>query len=423
MQLINSFKFLSLTKINIFLIIILPVSLILGSLILNSNIVLIIIIFLLDCKKRNNYSLFKEYSFIFLLVIWLYLIFNSIYVGDTSESFVRAFGFIRFILLTYAIFYYLNINDMIYENVIFRYWFFFFIIVSTDLVFEYIFGKNILGYESNYPARLASFSGDELKIGGYYFGFISLVLAYILNKNKIFFSISFVIFFILSLLIGEKANFIKVLIIYLLFLIFILELTNFKKVISAVFFFILFLVIILNANGFKSKYYNHIFSIPNDNEKISMSKLQPEEILKNLHFSHYYTAINIFKENPIFGIGMKEFRIESSKKIYSPINGAYGLGMHPHQIHFEILAELGITGYILIISHLFYSIFNALKNNRNKKIFVKIAIMFIVVSFIPLIPSGSFFTTYGATIYWINYALLIPTLIKKENLEKIFLSK
>ena len=65
MQLINSFKFLSLTKINIFLIIILPVSLLLGSLILNSNIVLIIIIFLLDCKKRNNYSLFKEYSFIF----------------------------------------------------------------------------------------------------------------------------------------------------------------------------------------------------------------------------------------------------------------------------------------------------------------------------------------------------------------------
>ncbi len=423
MQPIDHLRFSSLTKINIFLIIILPVSLFVGSLILNTNIVLIIIIFLLDCKKRNNYSLFRENSFIFLLVIWLYLIFNSIYVGDTSESFVRALGFIRFILLAYAIFYYLNINDKTYENVILRYWTYLFLIVSADLVFEWTFGKNILGYESDYPARLASFTGDELKIGGYYFGFISLVLAYILNKNKILFIIPFFIFFILSLLIGEKANFIKVFIIYLMFLIFIFELPNFKKVISAVSLCMIALVIILNANGFKSKYYNHIFSIASYDEKISIDKLQPEELVKNLHFSHYYTAINIFKQNPIFGIGMKEFRIESTKKRYSPINGAYGLGMHPHQVHFEILSELGIIGYILIISNLFYSIVNALKYNRNKNIFVKIAIMFIVVSFIPLIPSGSFFTTYGATIYWINYALLIPTLIKKENLEKIFLSK
>ena len=423
MQLINSFKFLSFTKINIFLIILLPVSLFAGSLILNSNIVLIIIIFLLHCKKNNNYSLFKENSFLFLLVIWLYLIFNSIYVGDTPESFIRALGFIRFILLTYAIFYYLNINEKIYENIILRYWVYIFLIVSLDLVFESTFGKNILGYESNYPARLASFSGNELKIGGYYFGFISLVLGFILKKNKFFFILSFIIFFVLSLLIGERANFIKVFIIYLMFLLFIFELSNFKKIINTSFFCIITLVIIMNANGFKSKFYNHIFSIASHDEKISIDKLQPEELVKNLHFSHYYTAINIFKQNPIFGIGMKEFRIESSKKKYSPIDGAYGLGMHPHQVHFEILSELGIIGYILIISNLFYSIVNGLKNNRNKNIFVKIAIMYIVVSFIPLIPSGSFFTTYVATIYWINYALLIPTLIKKENLEKIFLSK
>ena len=208
-----------------------------------------------------------------------------------------------------------------------------------------------------------------------------------------------------------------------MFLLFIFKLTNFKKIINIAFFCIITLVIISNANGFKSKFYNHIFSISSEGEKISIDKLQPEELVKNLHFSHYYTAINIFKQNPIFGIGMKEFRIESSKKKYSPIDGAYGLGMHPHQVHFEILSELGIIGYILIISNLFYSIVNGLKNNRNKNIFVKIAIMYIVVSFIPLIPSGSFFTTYVATIYWINYALLIPTLIKKENLEKIFLSK
>ena len=422
MQLINSFKSLSLTKINIFLIILLPVSLLTGSLILNLNIFLIVFFFLIDCKKRNIFLLFKEKSFIFLLIIWLYLIFNSIYVGDTSDSIIRAMGFIRFIFLTYAIFFYLNLNNKIYENLIFKYWIYLFLIVSVDLIFESIFDKNILGNQPNYPGRLASFTGDELKIGGYYFGFISLALSYIYNRNKKFFFITFILFFTLSLLIGERANFIKIFIIYIMFLIFIFEISNLKKIIALISLCIIASVIISNANGFKSKFYNHVFNVYND-EPITIKLLNPENLVKNLHFSHYYTAINIFKHNPIFGVGMKEFRIESKKKKYSPISGAYGLGMHPHQVHFEILSELGIIGYMLIISNLFYTIINALKNNDNKNIFIKVAIIFIVVSFIPLIPSGSFFTTYGATIYWINYSLLIATLIKKKNLEKILLTK
>ena len=112
--------------------------------------------------------------------------------------------------------------------------------------------------------------------------------------------------------------------------------------------------------------------------------------------------------------------MESRKKEYSPIKGAYGQGMHPHQIHFEILSELGIIGYILIIFNLFYIIVNVFKKHQNN-IFIKSSLLFLVVSFVPIIPSGSFFTTYGAAIYWINYSLLIATLIKKENYKKIFL--
>ena len=313
MQLINSFKSLSLTKVNIFLIILLPVSLLTGSLILNLNIFLIVFFFLIDCKKRNIFLLFKEKSFIFLLIIWLYLIFNSIYVGDTSDSIIRAMGFIRFIFLTYAIFFYLNLNNKIYENLIFKYWIYLFLIVSVDLIFESIFDKNILGNQPNYPGRLASFTGDELKIGGYYFGFISLALSYIYNRNKKFFFITFILFFTLSLLIGERANFIKIFIIYIMFLIFIFEISNLKKIIALISLCIIASVIISNANGFKSKFYNHVFNVYND-EPITIKLLNPENLVKNLHFSHYYTAINIFKHNPIFGVGMKEFRIESKKK-------------------------------------------------------------------------------------------------------------
>ena len=414
MEFIKSFRSLSLTKVNVFLIIFLPISLLLGSLILNLNILIIVLIFIAECTKKKNFFLFKEKSFIFLIIIWIYLIFNSIYVGETSDSIIRAVGFIRFIFLTFAIFFYLNLDSKFYQNTIFKFWTYLFLIVSIDLIFETIFGKNILGYQSTYAGRLASFTGDELKIGGYYFGFISLALAYFYKSNKFSFIFFCVVFFVLSLLIGERANFVKVFLIYLGFIFFIIEMSLIKKMMIFLSLSIVGLLIVINSPHLKSKYYNHIFNVYNDT-KVSINQLEPEQILKNKYFSHYYTAINIFKNNPIFGIGLKEFRLESRKKEYSPIKGAYGQGMHPHQIHFEILSELGIIGYILIIFNLFYIIVNVFKKHQNN-IFIKSSLLFLVVSFVPIIPSGSFFTTYGAAIYWIN----LPNAINQCRINALF---
>jgi hypothetical protein len=44
---------------------------------------------------------------------------------------------------------------------------------------NFILGKNILGFSSEYPARIASFTGDELIIGGFYFGFITFALGFL----------------------------------------------------------------------------------------------------------------------------------------------------------------------------------------------------------------------------------------------------
>ena len=420
MKFIDAFKLLSFTKVNICLVAFLPFSLLIGSLINNLIIILIAIIFLLDCKFRNNFYIFKEKNFIFLLIIWLYLVFNSFYVGETTESITRSIGYIRFFLLAYAIYFYLNIEEKLYQKKILKYWVLLFLVVSIDLLFEYIFEKNMLGYVSTYPARLASFTGNELKIGGYYFGFIGFTLAFFYNYNKKYFIFFFIIFFILSLLIGERANFIKIFLIYLMFVFTIMEVSNLKKSIILISLFVMTVLIISNANGFKSKFYYQVFNMANKDDKISLQKLKPEKLVKNLHFSHYYTAINIFKQNPIFGIGLKEFRIESAKKKYSPIEGAYGVAMHPHQVHFEILAELGIVGYLLIIFNVIYVMFNLFKTDKKNNILIKSSIIFVIVTFVPIIPSGSFFTTYGATIYWINYSLLITGLVKKKNFNKIF---
>ena len=80
---------------------------------------------------------------------------------------------------------------------------------------------------------------------------------------------------------------------------------------------------------------------------------------------------------------------------------------HPHQIHFEFLSEIGIIGYILLMSFLFYTIFNGFLIYRTKNDIAALsATLFIIATILPILPSGSFFTTYGATIFWINFSFI-----------------
>ena len=57
-------------------------------------------------------------------------------------------------------------------------------ITSFDIIFEFFIGFNFIGNTSNYAGRLASFSGDELKIGGYYFGFMLISIWIVLKNHK-----------------------------------------------------------------------------------------------------------------------------------------------------------------------------------------------------------------------------------------------
>ena len=86
------------------------------------------------------------------------------------------------------------------------------------------------------------------------------------------------------------------------------------------------------------------------------------------------------------------------------LGGLTGGSTHPHQIHFELLSELGLFGYILILSNIIFNLLRQKKNSNNLKF---ISISFILSTFVPLLPSGSFFTSYTATIFFINYSFLI----------------
>ena len=122
------------------------------------------------------------------------------------------------------------------------------------------------------------------------------------------------------------------------------------------------------------------------------------------YFSLYNSAWKIFKSNPTLGSGLKTFRYESYTLKKENIS-IYGASTHPHQIHFELLSEIGLIGYLLIIFNLLSRVYANRFNNKNY--LTRSSILFLTATLIPILPSGGFFSGYNAVFFWINYAFLI----------------
>ena len=160
-------------------------------------------------------------------------------------------------------------------------------------------------------------------------------------------------------------------------------------------------IFIKSTPAFNSRFIHHIFN------KIEITNYK-SLISSNQHLSHYNTAFEIFKKNPIFGIGIKNFRNVSYGKEYNKIENINGGATHPHQIHFEMLSEMGLFGYIFLFTILIYFIVKGFKLYiKNKDLLFLSGSLFILTTILPLIPSGSFFTTYTATIFWINLSFIL----------------
>ena len=409
-QLIKDKNFL-LSSLNYFLIAILPITILIGSLVSNITVILISIFFIADLIHRKNNFVLKDINFYFLLLIYFYLVFNSFFIFENSQAPLKGLAFLRFILLSYAIFFY----SKIFNYSFLKYWVIIFLIVSFDIVFEFFFGFNTLGIKSNYIGRIASFTGDELKIGGFYFGFLFLSLAFF-SEKKLFIPL-LVIFFIISLVIGERSNFLKVSVMYFCFFLFFVNISLFKKFFFIILIFILTFFIANQSPNLKAKYnFIDIFGINQKIYNITDKNFINSVIKENRHFIHYKIATNIFKQNLLFGKGFKTYKIESYNKKYFDDDLEFSIGLgstHPHQLHFEILSELGIIGYILIISNFIFLIFK--QTSLKKNFLTKGSILFLIASLFPLLPSGSFFTSYVATIFFINYSFLInPRILIKK---------
>ena len=128
----------------------------------------------------------------------------------------------------------------------------------------------------------------------------------------------------------------------------------------------------------------------------------------------FYSGVQLWKENKIFGAGLKSFRINCTFTINQVCN------THPHNYFIEILLDSGIIG--LFIIYLFFCIgaFNFLKNyyltfkekNYISRIFPLLVFIIIFLEFFPFRSTGSFFTTNNATIIF----FLMPFFLNSQKI-------
>ena len=415
MQLFNQ-SFNSFNNVSKFLTLIffgfLPVSYIYGNSTINLNLILLNLLFLANCIHTNNWSWTKDNLFKSLLFLYFFLILNSTiayYVGHNvqTEGIIRSFSFIKFILLIFAFKILISKYEMLKK--IMKIWLIIILVFIFDIFFEKLIGNNILGYISPDGTRIVSFFKNELVVGGFVFCFGSAVASFYLsdhNTEKKLTTLFLLIIPIAVFITGERANFIKSTILFLLIIIFIdrYRLIINKKIILSI--VLISITLLFNFSKNLTIKYTEFFNRINFVEK-------DEKIINRIqdikYFAHWDTAIKIFKNYPILGIGNKNFRNECGKDKYYNKDlkfTGHRCSTHPHQIHFEILSEHGLIGYTIIIFILTKFLFNNFSYYKDKKeIFYFSNATYLLLFFTPLLPGGGVFSTFNGTFFWIIFSL------------------
>ncbi len=393
-------------KVYFFLISLIPISIVVGPSISLINILFLSALFIINFKYIN--IKFENQNVFFLLIfLYFYLIFNSFISIDYKEGALRNFGFIRFVILFLAINYFYHISDQ--KNKFLILWSIAIFIIVIDSIIEFTFGQNILGYgNEKYANRIVSFFKDEPIVGGYLLGFIFIIIGFFFdnyfNKSiKYNFLLLLVILFLVGciLITGERSNGIKAILALIIF-IFLNKKINYKfKIYGFLLTALLAGLIITNSNYLKIRYGQQLFSQLFDENQ------RDQFIENNLYINLYKSGFAVFKDHLFFGVGNKNYRVITTKNIETKINDDYLLNTHPHQIYIEFLSEHGLIGSIILLSIFFTLIFKNLKIIIMSRNSIQLGCFgYLVINFMPILPSGSFFNDFSSTLFWINLSIM-----------------
>lgn len=394
-----------------------PLLIILGNALVNFFFILVLFLYFVSCIIEKKVIFFEQYEFKYFFLFYIYLLINSLIAEDLLASLLRSIPYLKYFIFV-LVFKDLIEKEKISLKKIGYSWFFIIFILSLDIIYQSINGHNIFNFVSKQATRNSGFFFDELVAGGFLVSFVSICTFLILKKNRdLLICLFFLFFLIIIFLTGERSNLIDFIIISILVYIFCIKKNFILKFFSFLSFILILLFMITNLDNFKDRYFSSISFSNNKNLNLFQIYLTSE------YGSHSISSFLIFRDNFLLGVGNKNFRtacknyknevVQFQKEIDKTDRDLYpnGCGTHPHQIYNEFLSEHGILGSFIILFLISRLILKNFRVNNNSNLNL-VCFFYLILYFIPILPSGSFFSTLPSTFFWINYLFYIVNVRK-----------
>lgn len=404
-----------------------PISFLIGPLILEFLLITIVASFLVDIYKKNNFKIFKNLFIYIIGTFSIYLIITMLIFSRFGDGYLYSCLYFRYALYVLAIYYYIKSEKKLFNSILISF-VFINIILIIDAVFQNNLGFNLIGMPKIDLYRISSFFGSELILGSFILKISPIVFSFILINQKFskkILTALIVLLMIINLYVISLSGERSALFMYVSYLIFLLIFLKFNVYTKIIFIF-LFLsslssILYLNENVSERIIKKTYFEITGNSISDKKNPYKTEEYfeLENLpfyifsaaHTNYYSTSIKIYKDHKLFGSGPKSYRYLCKNKQYS--FGKYSCSSHPHNYYIQLLSETGLIGisflilaYSSLLVLLYKSVFSKQTDIMNKN-FSIILIGGLLINFFPIMPTGNFFNNWNSILILMPISFLL----------------
>lgn len=411
-----------------------PIVFVLGNAAINIAIALSVVFSTILIFKKKYLYLYKQRFFILSILFCFFIIISSLLNYEISKI-DKSILYLRYPFFSLSVIFFYLYFDQKKINFFYKFNFTAVLILIIDFIFQIFTKKNILGFEARCSEtsitelnqslndiivcdRYSGMFNDEFIMGMYLLFFVILILNIYLYLNKKL-NYIFVINIFIGILIlksGEKANFLSFIIFIFFFSLYFIKKYNFRKILYTLAAFLIGTFILIKFDNSVYARYVHFYEL---NLKSQPGRNFGYQIYSSPWFIHYRGATAIYKDNLIFGSGMKSFRkickdydyVLTDKEI--KLRDYRVCSTHPHNMYIEVLSESGTITFIIFMILICYALVTALK----RKNFIDYFIFCLLLSyFFPFKPTGSLYSTITASLFW--YLISLPYAL--ENFKKRF---
>lgn len=389
------------------LFILLPVALITGPAIPDIFLSLIALFFLVKSFLSRLWIYYKNPIFVGFISFCIYSVFRSLISDMPIESLTTGGSvfYFRYIFFVLGVWYLLDHNPYLSKC---------FLIISTlcltvvclDGIFQYFMGYNFFGFEKYSRVRLTGLFGDEPILGRYtslMFIFTFALINQNINNYSLRSKLSIFLYLICCLTVflsGERTALFYIIFFSLFIFIFY---NHFRYKLIKIILVIVALISIISL--FQPDAKNRMIDTTINDMQENKLKFLP---YNKGYEDHFLSALHLFKNNPLMGVGANTYRYQCTKL---ENNLPSGCNSHPHNIYLQILAELGIIGFLFIFSFFIYlfligfkHLLSILSSKYGNKLSFK-DLLYPIVLFIfwwPFIPHMNFYNN------WNNVIIMLP---------------